>query len=52
MIEIPVWIFIMLVVGFSLFIGSIIIAIIQVIHDKIMDYVERKKYIAKINNFV
>ena len=43
MIEIPVWVFIMLVVGFSLLIGLIIIVIIQVIHDKIMDYVEQKK---------
>lgn len=47
MIEIPVWVFIMLVVGFSLLIGLIVIVIIQAIHDKIMDYVERKKIYSK-----
>ena len=51
MIEIPVWVFIMLVVGFSLFVCLIIFGIIQVIHDKIMDYVERKKIYNKDKQF-
>ena len=51
MIEIPIWVFIMLVVGFSLFACLIIFGIIQVIHDKIMDYVERKKIYNKDKQF-
>lgn len=51
MIEIPIWIFIMLVVGFSLFMCFIIFGIIQLIHDKLIDFIEWKTNYNKYKEF-
>ena len=51
MIEVPIWIFIMLVVGFSLFMALMIFGVIQLIYDKIIDYVEWKTNYNKYKEF-
>ena len=51
MIETPIWIFIILVVGFSLFMCFIIFGIIQFIHDKLIDFVKWKTNYNKYKEF-
>ena len=52
MIEVPVWIFIMLLVGFSLFMSFIIFLIAQLIHDKLVELVKRKTDYNKYKEFL
>ncbi len=51
MIEVPIWIFIMLVVGFSLFMALMIFGVIQLIHDKLIDFVKWKTNYNKYKEF-
>ena len=51
MIEVPIWIFIMLLVGFGLFVSFMIFGLVQLIHDKIIDYVEWKTNYKKYKDF-
>ena len=51
MIEIPMWIFIVLLVGFSFFAFLMIFGIIQVIHDKLIDYAKWKTNYNKYKEF-
>ena len=51
MIEVPIWVFIMLVVGFSLFMALMIFGIVQLIHDKIIDFVKWKTNYNKYKEF-
>ena len=51
MINIPIWVFIMLIIGFSLFTCFVIFMIIQEIHDKILDYVKWKSDYNKYKEF-
>ena len=52
MIEVPVWIFIMLLVGLSLFISVMIFWLVQFIHDKLVDLVKRKTDYNKYKEFL
>lgn len=51
MIEVPVWIFIMLLVGFSLFICFMIFWLVQFIHDKLVELVKWKTDYNKYKEF-
>lgn len=51
MMEIPIWIFIMLVVGFSLFMCFMIFGLIQLIYDKLIDFVKWKTDYKKCKAF-
>lgn len=51
MIEVPVWVFIMLMVGFSLFMCFLILGLIQFIHDKLIDLVKWKTDYNKYKEF-
>jgi len=51
MIEIPFWIFIMLLIGFSLFITFSFISFVLIIHDKIIDFLKWKTNYNKYKEF-
>ena len=51
MIEIPMWIFIVLLVGFSFFAFLVILGIVQLIHDKLIDFVKWKTNYNKYKEF-
>ena len=51
MIEIPIWIFIVLLAVFSLFMFFVIFGIIQAIHDKIIDFIKWKTDYNKYKKF-
>ena len=51
MIEIPIWVFIMLVGGFSFFALLMIFGIVQLIHDKLIDFVKWKTNYKKYKEF-
>lgn len=51
MIEIPMWIFIVLLVGFSFFAFLMILGIVQLIHDKLIDFVKWKTNYNKYKEF-
>lgn len=51
MIEIPIWIFIVLSVGFSFFMLLMIFGVVQLIHDKIIDFVKWKTNYKKYKEF-
>ena len=51
MIEIPMWIFIVLLVGFSFFAFLMILGIVQLIHDKLIDFVKWKTNYKKYKEF-
>ena len=51
MIEIPIWVFIMLVGGFGFFAILMIFGIVQLIHDKLIDFVKWKTNYKKYKEF-
>lgn len=51
MIEVPIWVFIMIMVGFSLFMALMIFGVIQLIHDKLIDFVKWKTNYNKYKEF-
>jgi len=51
MIEIPICVFVMLIVGFSLFMCLMLFGIYQVIRDRIIDYVQWKTNYKKYKKF-